>query len=326
MRIGPYQLRTPLILAPMAGVTDHPFRQLCLRLGAGMAVSEMVYANPALRGTRKSDQRLSDDHHLEPEPRAVQIAGTDPRQMADFARENQARGAQIIDINMGCPAKKVCAVAAGSALMRDEGLVREILEAVVEAVTVPVTLKTRTGWDQQNRNVRRIAEIAEKAGVAALTVHGRTRADAYVGDAEYQTIADVKRAVSIPVIANGDIDSPEKAKRVLEATGADALMIARAAQGNPWIFREIGHYLATGDFLAPPDQAERRAVLLEHVAALHRFYGEFMGVRIARKHIRWYTRAQPDGEDLWGRINRVEGASDQLSLLDDFFHSRRVAA
>ncbi len=288
LRIGPYRLPNPLILAPMAGVTDRPFRQLCRRLGAGLVVSEMVTSDVRLWNTRKSSLRLL--HQGDPEPRSVQIAGGDPQMLAEAARRNVELGAQIIDINMGCPAKKVCNKAAGSALLKDQDLVRKILQAVVAAVDVPVTLKIRTGWDRQNKNGIEVAKIAEDAGIAALAVHGRTRADLYTGDAEYDTIAAIKQAVSIPVFANGDIDSPEKAKAVLAATGADALLIGRAAQGRPWIFREIEHYLRTGEKLPAPGLIEVERILLEHLTALHAFYGDVMGVRIARKHVGWYSR------------------------------------
>src|SRR5690606_14144413 len=289
VQIGPYTLESCLILAPMAGVTDLPFRRLCRRMGAGLAVSEMVISDHRLWHTRKSRLRL--DHRGEQEPRSVQIAGGDPDMLAEAARLNEAQGAQIIDINMGCPAKKVCNKAAGSALMKDEALVRAILEAVVGAVKVPVTLKMRTGWDESHRNAPLIARMAEDAGIAALAVHGRTRACAYRGQAEYDTIAQIKQQVRIPVFANGDIDGPEKAREVLRHTAADGLLIGRAAQGNPWIFKEIQHYLQTGTPLPPVPAEEVRQILHEHVRALHGFYGERMGVRIARKHVGWYLQA-----------------------------------
>ncbi|UCE88385.1 MAG: tRNA dihydrouridine synthase DusB, partial [Pseudomonadota bacterium] len=282
MKIGPYKLDNNLVLAPMAGVTDRPFRQLCKDLGAGLAVSEMISSNSLLWGSTKTQRRAN--HAGETEPKSVQIAGSDPQMMAEAARYNADQGAQIIDINMGCPAKKVCNVMAGSALLRDEPLVANILDAVVGAVDIPVTLKIRTGWDKDNRNALQVAHIAQNAGVQALAIHGRTRACAYKGDAEYDTIAAVKAAVSIPVIANGDITTPEKARAVLEQTGADAVMIGRAAQGRPWIFREIRHYLDTGKHLAEPDSEEVRAILLGHLHNLYAFYGEYTGVRIARKH------------------------------------------
>ena len=283
MKIGAYQLANNLILAPMAGVTDRPFRSLCLGMGAGMAVSEMVTSNRQLWHTRKTRLRLN--HCGEHEPRSVQIAGTDPLQMAEAAKFNVDRGAQIIDINMGCPAKKVCNVMAGSALMKDESLVGSILDAVVNAVDVPVTLKIRTGWDPENRNAVSIARIAESAGIQAVAVHGRTRTCAFKGEAEYETISAVKDSVNIPVIANGDIDTPFKAAEVFKLTGADGIMIGRAAQGNPWIFREISFFLATGRPLAPPTLEEQRNVLINHLENLYDFYGEYSGVRIARKHI-----------------------------------------
>ena len=314
-RIGPYTLPNRLILAPMAGVTDRPFRQLCRRLGAGLVVSEMVTSDVRLWNSRKSSLRLL--HAGDPEPRSVQIAGGDPQMMADAARKNVELGAQIIDINMGCPAKKVCNKAAGSALLRDEPLVREILDAVVAAVDVPVTLKIRTGWDRQNKNGITVAKIAEDAGIAALSVHGRTRADLYTGEAEYDTIAAIKQAISIPVFANGDIDSPQKAKAVLDATGADALLIGRAAQGRPWIFREIGHFLATGEHLAPPLVAEVRRLLLDHLQDHYSLYGELTGVRSARKHIAWYLRALPGGEAFRQHINTIEDCTTQWQAVAD---------
>ncbi|HHC71451.1 MAG TPA: tRNA dihydrouridine synthase DusB [Thiotrichales bacterium] len=317
MRIGPYQLPNNLILAPMAGVTDRPFRQLCRRMGAGMAVSEMVSSNSLLWGSEKTRRRA--DHQGEPEPKSVQIAGADPAMMAEAARHNVANGAQIIDINMGCPAKKVCNVAAGSALLKDEKRVEEILRAVIGAVDVPVTLKIRTGWDSSSRNAVTIAGIAEACGVQALAVHGRTRADGYRGEAEYDTIRQVKQAVSIPVIANGDITTPEKARQVLEFTGADAIMVGRAAQGRPWIFREIDHYLATGEKLPEPSPLEIRDILLEHLDNLYRFYGEYTGVRIARKHISWYSKGQRGGALFRDAVNRAESAEQQLAMTRKFF-------
>jgi len=317
MHIGPYSIDPPVCLAPMAGVTDRPFRILCRRFGAGYAVSEMVSANALLWASDKTRRRI--DHRGEPAPRAVQIMGADPRMLADAARYNVDQGAQVIDINMGCPAKKVCNVAAGSALLRDEALVGRILEAVVRAVAVPVTLKMRTGWDRAHKNAVTIARIAEAAGVQALAVHGRTRADAYRGEAEYETIARVKRAVSIPVIANGDIDGPEKAARVLAETGADAVMIGRAAQGNPWIFRRVAHYLATGEHLPPPRAHEVLEVLEGHLAALYDFYGEARGVRVARKHIAWYTKGFPGGAAYRRAINEAQDARAQLAGVRAFF-------
>ncbi|WNL40697.1 tRNA dihydrouridine synthase DusB [Halomonas sp. PAMB 3264] len=286
LTIGDYQLQSPVMLAPMAGVTDRPFRRLCRRLGAGWVVGEMVTADPSLWNTRKS--RLRMDHQGEPSPRVVQIAGGDAAMLANAARLNAELGAQVIDINMGCPAKKVCNKAAGSALMRDEALVAEILEAVVGAVDIPVTLKIRTGWCADSNNALAVARLAESSGIQALAIHGRHREQRYTGLAEYDTIAEVKSRLSIPVIANGDITSPEKAAFVLRHTGADALMVGRAAQGNPWIFEQINHYLAYGERLETPPLATRRDVLDEHVKALHAFYGDTMGVRIARKHLGWY--------------------------------------
>ena len=317
MHIGPYDIANNLVVAPMAGVTDRPFRQLCKRLGAGYAVSEMVASNPKLWGTEKSQRRT--DHAGEVLPIAVQIAGADPSMMADAARYNVARGAQIIDINMGCPAKKVCSVAAGSALLRDETLVAAIVAAVVRAVDVPVTLKIRTGWDAGNRNAVRIAQIAENAGIRALAVHGRTRACAFVGPVEYDTIRAVKAAVSIPVIANGDIDTPERARHVLDYTGADALMIGRAAQGRPWIFREIRHYLDHGVHLPAPTVAEAQAVIALHLADHYAFYGEEAGVRIARKHLGWYTHQLAGGDAFRREVNAADTARAQLDAVRRLF-------
>jgi tRNA-dihydrouridine synthase B len=308
----------------MAGVTDRPFRVLCKRLGAGLAVSEMTSSDPRLWGTEKS--RLRMDHAGEPAPVAVQIAGYDPAMMADAARHNAALGAQIIDLNMGCPAKKVCRVDAGSALLRDEALVARICAAVVGAVEVPVTLKIRTGYNRASRNGLAIARIAEDCGIAALTVHGRTREDQYEGVAEYDTIAAIKQSVRIPVIANGDVDSPEKAKHVLVHTGADAVMVGRGALGHPWIFREIAHYLATGALLPPPAAAEVRDTLLEHLDALHDFYGEGRGLRVARKHIQWYCQGHPGSEALWAAISRVENATAQRAMLAAFLGAGDLAA
>jgi tRNA-dihydrouridine synthase B len=302
----------------MAGVTDRPFRQLCKQLGAGMAVSEMVSSNSLLWGSDKTLRRA--DHEGEIEPRSVQIMGADPKLMAEAARYNVDNGAQIIDINMGCPAKKVCNVLAGSALLRDEILVGKILEAVVAAVPeVPVTLKIRTGWDRDSRNGVIIGGIAENAGIQALAVHGRTRADAYKGDAEYETIAEIKSALTIPVIANGDITTPEKAKLVLNATGVDAIMIGRAAQGRPWIFREIAHYLQTGETLPEPSLEEVRDILLGHLVNLYDFYGEHTGVRMARKHISWYSKGQRHGGAFRQAVNHVESSEQQLIMVNDFF-------
>jgi tRNA-dihydrouridine synthase B len=316
MRIGPYTLSNNLILAPMAGVTDRPFRQLCKELGAGMAVSEMVSCNALLWGSRKTQRRI--DHQGENEPRSVQIAGADPRMMADAARYNVDHGAQIIDINMGCPAKKVCNAMAGSALLRDEALVGRILEAVVNAVAVPVTLKIRTGWDPTQRNGINVACIAEQAGIQALAVHGRTRACGFGGAAEYDTIAAIKSVVNIPIIANGDIDTPVKARQVLLHTNADALMIGRAAQGRPWLFRTIQHYLATGVCLPEPSVAERRGILLGHLQRLYDFYGEHTGVLVARKHIAWYSKGQPGGGVFRQAINQASTVTEQLQQVAAF--------
>jgi tRNA-dihydrouridine synthase B len=317
MQIGPYLIDPPLVLAPMAGVTDKPFRLLCKQLGAGLAVSEMTSADPSLWQTRKSLRRM--DHAGEPEPVSVQIAGYDPAMLAEAARFNVANGAQLIDINMGCPAKKVCNVWSGSALLQDEPLVARIVKAVVEAVDVPVTLKIRTGWNRENKNALNIAHIAEDAGIAALAVHGRTRADKYEGEAEYATIAAVKASVRIPVLANGDVCTPQQAKHVLAVTGANAVMIGRGAQGRPWIFREIAHYLATGELLPEPEPAEVAAILLGHLEHLHAFYGEPAGVRIARKHLGWYAKDRPENAAFRQVVNRAETASEQLRLTRDYF-------
>lgn len=318
--IGPYTLPNSLILAPMAGVTDQPFRQLCKRMGAGLVVSEMVTSDVRLWNSRKSSLRMV--HKGDPEPRSVQIAGGDPEMLAEAARRNVEMGAQIIDINMGCPAKKVCNKAAGSALLKDETLVREILQAVVAAVNVPVTLKIRTGWDRENKNGISVAKIAEDAGIVALAVHGRTRADLYMGEAEYDTIAAIKQAVSIPVFANGDIDSPQKAKIVLAATGVDGLLIGRAAQGRPWIFREIEHYLRTGEYLPAPSLLEVEQILLEHLTALHAFYGDVMGVRIARKHVSWYLATLPGAREFRAHFNRLDSTDAQYTNVRQFFRER----
>ncbi|GLK89310.1 tRNA dihydrouridine synthase DusB [Pseudomonas turukhanskensis] len=320
VRIGPYTLPNPLILAPMAGVTDRPFRQLCRRLGAGMVVSEMVTSDMSLWNTRKSSLRLI--HADDPEPRSVQIAGGDPQMLADAARANVDLGAQIIDINMGCPAKKVCNKAAGSALLKDEALVSAILQAVVAAVDVPVTLKIRTGWDRDNKNGITVARIAEESGITALAVHGRTRADLYTGEAEYDTIAAIKQAVSIPVFANGDITSPEKARQVLDSTGVDGLLIGRAAQGRPWIFREIEHFLRTGTHLPAPTLYEVERILLEHLAELHSFYGDVMGPRIARKHVGWYLATLPGAREFRAQFNRLENTDVQCASVRQFFAER----
>jgi len=321
MKIGSYTFKNPVILAPMAGVTDRPFRNLCHQLQADLCVSEMVTSEKQLWHTRKTQLRMN--HEGERGIRSVQIAGTDPAKLAEAAIFNVAQGAQIIDINMGCPAKKVCNVMAGSALLKNENLVKEILSAVVSAVDVPVTLKIRTGWDQQNKNAVSIAKIAEDSGIQALSVHGRTRADAYHGEAEYETIAAVKAAIAIPVIANGDIDTPEKAADVLKLTGADGLMIGRAAQGNPWIFKQIKHYLAENTHILSPENEEICQVLRDHLLNLYAFYGELPGVRIARKHIGWYIKNRQGAEAFRTQVNRVEDADIQLELVTEFFNSQR---
>ncbi|MGH8685187.1 MAG: tRNA dihydrouridine synthase DusB [Nitrosospira sp.] len=327
MQIGRHILKNNLIVAPMAGVTDRPFRQLCKNMGAGMAVSEMVSSNSLLWGSEKTRRRAN--HEGEVDPISVQIAGADPAMMAEAARYNVAQGAQIIDINMGCPAKKICNVMAGSALLQDQSLVGKILDAVVGAVSVPVTLKIRTGWDTQHRNALTVARIAESAGIQALAIHGRTRACAYTGHAEYDTIATVKAAVKIPIIANGDITTPEKVRQVLDYTGADAVMIGRAAQGRPWIFREISHYLVTGNHLQLPEVTEIHRVLIRHLHELYDFYGEYSGVRIARKHISWYTKGLVGSAVFRHAMNQLQTTDQQLSAVNEFFselagHGRRL--
>jgi len=318
MNIGPYTLANNLILAPMAGITDRPFRNLCKQFGAGLAFSEMLASNPALRQHRRT--LLKADQSDEIGLRAVQILGTNPKDMAEAAIFNQERGAQIIDINMGCPAKKVCSVAAGSALLRNESLVREILTAVVQASDIPITLKIRTGWDKDSRNAINIAQIAEQAGIAALTVHGRTRACAFKGEAEYDTIKAVKQAVSLPIIANGDINSIEKAKAVLDYTQADAIMIGRAAQGRPWFFQEVQHYLTTGKSLAPINKALIQSTLQQHLQELYLFYGELNGVRIGRKHIGWYfSQLGSLPPAIKSKINQAESPEQQLTLVHSAF-------
>ena len=330
MQIGNHILKNNLVVAPMAGVTDRPFRQLCKKLGAGLAVSEMVTSNSLLYGSEKTRRRAN--HEGEVDPISVQIAGADPQMMAEAARYNVDNGAQIIDINMGCPAKKICNVMAGSALLKDEPLVSQILKAVVGAVNVPVTLKIRTGWDKNNRNAVAVAKMAEDAGVQALAMHGRTRACLYMGDAEYDTIAAVKQAINIPLIANGDITTPEKAKFVLDYTGADAVMIGRAAQGRPWIFREIEHYLKTGTHLLPPTVEEIHTVMLEHINDLYGFYGDIAGMRVARKHISWYTKGLAGSASFRHNMNTLDTIDLQQAAINDFFaelktkHERLVYA
>jgi tRNA-dihydrouridine synthase B len=317
VNLGPYLLRNNVFVAPMAGVTDRPFRQLCKQLGAGYAVSEMAASDPRLWQSEKTSRRINHDGEME--PKAVQIAGADPAILAQCAQFNVERGAQIIDINMGCPVKKVCNSWCGSSLLQNEKLVGEILDAVVRAVDVPVTLKFRTGWDRANKNALTIARMAQESGIAMLTLHGRTRADGYSGAAEYETIAAVKASVSIPVVANGDITTPEKAKSVLAATKADAIMIGRAAQGRPWIFREIDYFLRTGDYLPAPLVSEVRVLMEEHLLAHYAFYGEVKGVRTARKHIGWYVRDLIGGEEFRQRMNRLETCKEQLAAVSDFF-------
>ena len=315
--IGPYSLSSAVVLAPMAGVTDRPFRQLCRRFGAGLAVSEMLHSDVDLWHSRKSQLRM--DHRGESGPISVQIAGSDPAMMAEAARRNVEAGAQIIDINMGCPAKKVCKRAAGSALLRDEPLVAAILEAVVGAVDVPVTLKIRTGWSPEERNGPRIARIAEDCGVQLLAVHGRTRACRFEGAVEYDTIAAIKAQARIPVLANGDIGSPQQARAVLDHTGADGVMLGRAAQGRPWLCGQVAEYLQSGHLRPDPTPAQQRDIVLEHLAALHEFYGETQGVRIARKHVGWYLAALPGGAVLQRSFNQLDSGADQHCALLEYF-------
>lgn len=328
MQIGPHLLPNNIVLAPMAGVTDRPFRELCRSHGAGLAVGEMVTADTSLWGSRKSLRRL--DHRGETAPVAVQIVGADPARLAAAARLNVANGAQIIDINMGCPAKKVCKVAAGSALLRDEDLVARILDSVVAAVDVPVTLKIRTGWEPSQRNGVRIAQIAEQAGIQMLAVHGRTRACGFGGQAEYATIRDICRAVRIPVLANGDIDSPQRAAEVLAGTGAAGIMIGRAAQGRPWLFAQIGHYLASGEQLPEPHPQQIAAIALQHIDGLYSLYGRHHGVRIARKHIAWYSRRYADSAGFRARVNATDDHAQQTRLVKEYFsgltHARGTQA
>ena len=324
MQIGPYSLDNPIALAPMAGVTDRPFRQLCRELGAGYVVTEMIAADPGLRETRKSMWRS--DFDGEAAPIAVQIAGSDPEWLAEAARYNVGLGAQIIDINMGCPVKKVCKKLAGSALLSNLTLVGQILDAVVAAVDVPVTLKIRTGPHNENRNGVEVAKIAEQAGIAALAVHGRTRAQRFRGEAEYATIRDICQAITIPVFANGDVTSTRQAVDVLSFTGAEGLMVGRGAQGNPWIFRELNHYLQTGKELAPPDANEVHAVMNEHLKRLHRFYGERTGVRVARKHIGWYLKDRPGSKLVLYDLMRVLTSKEQFQLLEKHFLTNQMAA
>lgn len=316
-RIGPYSFASPLVLAPMAGVTDRPFRQMCRAFGAAMTVSEMLGSRPELRATRKSRLRL--DHQGEPAPVIVQIAGADPVMMADAARYNVDQGAQIIDINMGCPARKVCKLAAGSALMKDEKKVADILQAVVNSVSVPVTLKTRTGWSRQHKNIGRIAAIAQDSGIQALTVHGRTREDKFFGSAEYDSIQLLKQQLSIPLIANGDINSAKKAKMVMDITGADAIMVGRAAQQKPWIFQQIDQYLKTGQEPVEPDMFKRKSWLLQHLHRLYEFYGEYQGLRIARKHINWQLGDEQIYQDYKTLIMTSTTVSNQMGQINQLF-------
>ncbi|MCH9842014.1 MAG: tRNA dihydrouridine synthase DusB [Betaproteobacteria bacterium] len=319
MKISNLSIKNNLFLAPMAGVTDRPFRMLCKSFGAGVAVSEMVTSNSLLYGSEKTKRRAN--HEGEVDPISVQIAGADPKMMADAAKYNRDRGAQIIDINMGCPAKKICNVMAGSALLKHEQLVDDILQAVVGAVDIPVTLKIRTGWDRENRNAIKIAQIAEEAGIKALAIHGRTRACLYRGDAEYDTIAEVKQNINIPVIANGDIISPEKAQYVLNYTKADAVMIGRAAQGRPWIFREIEHFLETGSHHPLPTINEIQKTTIKHVLDLYDFYGEETGLRVARKHISWYTKGLKKSAQFRSDMNSLENCNDQINAINNYFES-----
>ncbi|KZN14676.1 tRNA-dihydrouridine synthase B [Marinomonas sp. TW1] len=315
--IGPYCVEKPVILAPMAGVTDLPFRRLCHDQGAGLVVSEMVTSDVRLWNSTKSRHRLVHDHEVS--PRSVQIAGGDPQMMAEAARQNVALGAQIIDINMGCPAKKVCNKAAGSALLKDESLVRDILETVVNSVSVPVTLKIRTGWSQEQKNAMTIAKMAEDIGIQALAIHGRTRECKFQGNVEYDTIAEVKQVIHIPVFANGDIKDAKTARFVKDYTQADGIMIGRAAQGKPWIFNEINHYLQTNELLDPPSLAEVKALVIKHVHNLHQFYGDYLGVRIARKHVGWYLQTLADNTQFRSVFNRIDNTQEQLDQLEEFF-------
>jgi len=324
MRIGPYELSSPFLLAPMAGVTDAPFRKLCRSFGAGMTTSEMTTADIGLWHTEKSRRRL--DLDLDAAPVVVQIAGAVPAQLAEAARLCQDRGAQIIDINMGCPAKKVCNRLAGSALLQDERLVAEILRAVVSAITLPVTLKLRTGWDTQNRNGVRVARIAEDCGVQSLAVHGRTRACRFHGNAEYETIAQIKASVKIPVVANGDINTLQKSLEVLRVSGADAVMIGRAAQGRPWLFRELNHYLKSGEIISRLENDKVRDIILSHLSDLYQFYGETTGVRVARKHLTWYCAGLMNADDFRSQVVRVDSASEQLRLTQEYFAGQAQAA
>jgi tRNA-dihydrouridine synthase B len=325
LQIGQHHLANRVFVAPMAGVTDRPYRQLCKKLGAGYAVSEMAASNALLWASDKTTRRIN--HDGEASPKAVQIAGANPTMMAQAARFNVERGAQIIDINMGCPAKKVCKLAAGSALMQAPALIREILESVIESVRgtqVPVTLKMRTGWNTENRNAPEIARMAQDLGISMITIHGRTRADKYQGDAEYDTIALVKQQLDIPVVANGDIDSPEKAKAVIDYTKADAVMIGRAAQGRPWIFRQIAHYLETGELIPDPSESEIAGWLRDHLMDHYQFYGELTGVRTARKHIGWYLKGLPGVKVFRDFLNQLESTDEQLRAIDDFFSGQHV--
>ena len=321
MKIGPFQLSSQLLAAPMAGITDRPFRKLCRDFGAGLATSEMISSDPSLKNSRKSTLRRITAKDNELEPVSIQIAGTDPQAMAQAAAYNVDQGAQIIDINMGCPAKKVCNKLAGSALMKDEALVADILKAVKAAVDVPVTLKIRTGWDRQNKNALNIARIAEAEGIAMLAVHGRTREDLYKGEAEYDTIAEIKRSISIPLVANGDINSPQKAAEVLKKTGADGLMIGRAAQGKPWIFQQINHYLENNTLLAEPAPEHIHQLMTQHLEGLYHHYGEVMGPRIARKHVGWYLAEQPFGSEVRRHFNQLQTTEAQQLLLTNFFQA-----
>ncbi len=321
--IGGFELANRVFVAPMAGVTDRPYRQLCKRLGAGYAVSEMAASNALLWATEKTSRRIN--HEGEASPKAVQIAGADPAMMAQAARFNVDRGAQIIDLNMGCPAKKVCNVAAGSALMQKPELIGRIITAVTEAVKadgIAVTLKMRTGWDRENRNALQIARMAQDLGIAMITIHGRTRADKYQGNAEYDTIAQVKSQIQIPVVANGDIDSPEKAKMVLDYTGADAVMVGRAAQGRPWIFRQIAHFLETGEKLPDPTEDEIARWLKDHLEDHYRFYGEYIGVRTARKHIGWYLKGLPGVKLFRETLMELESVQEQMAAIEKFFSTQ----
>lgn len=329
-RIGKHTIDSNVVLAPMAGVSDLPFRNLCLAFGAGLATSEMITSDTRLWNSKKTRMRLADDGNSQGAIKSLQIAGSDPQMLADAARLAQDKGAEIVDINMGCPAKKVCKKLAGSALLKDEKLVAEILKSVTKSVSIPVTLKTRTGWDQNTKNICRVAKIAEDSGIQALTIHGRTRACRFQGNAEYDSIAEVVNLIQIPVIANGDISSPEGAKKVLDYTGASAVMLGRASLGNPWLFREVNHYLATGTPAPAALETEQLTIIKQHMCAIHSFYGDIQGVRIARKHIGWYCKTAKASPGFSRHFNKLESTQSQLNAVDEIFqrldHYEEIAA